>query len=110
MILAMPVLDDKGRESRISEHFGHNPLFAICDTVEKSVRIVSMGEHGEGCTPVEGLREHRPDAVFTLNIGGKALAMLQEMGIEVKTGKFRTVGEVLDNLGSLEDLGEGCGH
>jgi predicted Fe-Mo cluster-binding NifX family protein len=95
MILAMPVLEDRGRESRISMHFGHNPLFAICDTEKKSIRIVSVGEQ---------------DAVFTLNIGGKAMAMLRQKGIEVKTGDFATVREVLDNADRLTELDEGCGH
>lgn len=110
MILAMPVLEDKGRESRISMHFGHNPLFAICDTEKKSIRMVSVGEQGEGCTPVDGIARYKPEAIFTLNIGGKAMAMLRQKGIAIKTGDFATVGEVLDNAGRLKDLEEGCGH
>jgi predicted Fe-Mo cluster-binding NifX family protein len=110
MIIAMPVLDDNGKESRISAHFGHNPLFAICDTSKDEVKIVNIGEHGEGCTPVEGLKKYNPDAVFTIGIGGNAMDLLKRAGMPIKTGRFATVGEVMDNIDSLDELEEGCGH
>ncbi len=110
MIIAMPVLENRGRKSRISMHFGHNPLFAVCDTGSGEVRIVDIGEHGQGCTPVEGLKKYRPDMVYVIDIGGKAMMLLKQMGIRIKTGKFLTVGEVLNNLDNLDELDESCGH
>jgi predicted Fe-Mo cluster-binding NifX family protein len=110
MIIAMPVLDDRGRESKISMHFGHNPLFAVCDTERGDVRIINIGGHGEGCTPVGGLKKYKPDMVYTIDIGGRAMLLLREMGIGIKTGKFMTVGDVLENIDRLEELDEGCGR
>ncbi|MBN2042408.1 MAG: NifB/NifX family molybdenum-iron cluster-binding protein [Candidatus Aenigmarchaeota archaeon] len=110
MIIAMPVMEDNGRDSVISEHFGHNPLFAIYDSENMELEIVSVGEHGMGCTPVGEIMKHGADTVYTLGIGGRAIDSLKENGIVIKTGGFRKVGDVIDNIGKLEELREGCGH
>ncbi len=110
MIIAMPVLEDNGKRSRIGIHFGRSPLFAVCDTDKNDVKIVSIGMHGEGCTPVEGLMRYKPDMVYVRDIGNKAMIMLTQRNIEIKTGRFATVGEVLENLESLRKIRKGCGH
>ncbi len=110
MIIAMPVLDNKGRESRISMHFGHNPLFAVCDTDKGDVTVVNIGGHGQGCTPVEGLKKYKPDLIYTIDIGSRAMLLLNQMGVRIKTGNFMIVREVLENIDRLDELEEGCGH
>lgn len=110
MKIAMPVLSKDGEDSEISEHFGHNPLFAIADTETKEVKIISVGMHGEGCTPVSQLSEQGVDMVFVHDIGGRAMELLKKEGISLKTGSFETVAEVLRNADRLEDLEESCGE
>ena len=110
MIIAMPVLGDNGEDSEISEHLGHNPLFAVYDSGTKELKIINVGEHGTGCTPVGEIKKHGADTVYTLGIGGRAIESLNESGIKIKTGGFRKVGEVIENLENLENLREGCGH
>jgi len=110
MIIAIPILEDNGKESRISAHFGHNPLFAICNTSKDEVMIVNIGEHGKGCTPVGGLKKHNPDTVYVRDIGNKAMMMLRQNDMRIKTGDFDTVGEVLRNITRLRNLKESCGH
>jgi len=110
MIIAMPVIENKGIDSRISEHFGHNPYFAICNSETRDVKIIPISEYGSGCTPVEEISKYKPDAVYTIGIGSRAMAMLKQLGIRITTGRFRTVKEVMDNLDCVEELEEGCGH
>lgn len=110
MIIAIPLTENKGENSPVSEHFGHTPYFAICNSETKEVKIIPMGEHGEGCTPVEKISEYRPDMVYTLDIGMRAMHLLKQMGIKIKTGSFRTVKEVMENPDKLKDLDESCGH
>ena len=110
MIIAIPVLENKGIDSRISEHFGHNPYFAICDSKTGEVKIISIDEYGSGCAPVKEISRYKPDLVYTIGIGSRAMAMLKQLGIRIMTGRFRIVRDVMNNLDSLEELEEGCGH
>jgi predicted Fe-Mo cluster-binding NifX family protein len=110
MIIAIPITEDRGKDSPISEHFGHTPYFAICNPETNETKIIPMGEHGEGCTPVEKISGYKPDVVYTLDIGMRAMHLLRQMGIRIKTGSFRTVREVMYNADRLRDLDESCGH
>jgi predicted Fe-Mo cluster-binding NifX family protein len=110
MIIAIPLTENRGKDSPVSEHFGHTPYFAICNLENKGVKIIPMGGHGIGCTPVEKISEYKPDMVYTLDIGMRAMRLLRQMGIKIKTGSFRTVREVMENLDKLKDLEESCGH
>ncbi len=110
MIIAMPVLGDNGKDSEISEHFGHNPFFAVYNSETDELKIVNVGEHGAGCTPVGEIEKHNADTVYTIGIGGMAIESLNKNGIKIKTGEFRKVREVIENIEELEDLQEGCGH
>ena len=110
MIIAIPVLEDKGEESQISQHFGHNPLFAIYNSETQELKIVNIGAHGTGCTPVEEIKKHNADTVYVIGIGSRAMSLLNTMSVNLKTGSFKTVGEVITNLDKLQDLEEGCGH
>lgn len=110
MIIAIPLIDSNGKDSRVSEHFGHTPYFAICNRETGEVKIIPMGEHGEGCTPVEKISVYKPDIVYVMDIGMRAMELLRQMGIGIKTGDFRTVRKVMDNIEGLRDLEESCGH
>lgn len=110
MIIAMPLTDNKGKDSHISGHLGQAPYFAICDTGTGEVKVMPMGQHGTGCTPVEKISGYKPDMIYLMDIGRRAMHLLKQQGIRMKTGSFRTVREVMDNADNLKDLEESCGH
>ncbi len=110
MIIAMPVLQDNGEESQISRHFGHNPLFAVYNSEKQNLKIVNVGTHGRGCTPIEPLEKLNVDAVYTFGIGSRAISILKQKGITLRTGDLTRVKEVIENLENLEELESGCGH
>jgi len=59
---------------------------------------------------VGGLKKHNPDTVYVRDIGNKAMMMLRQNDMRIKTGDFDTVGEVLRNITRLRNLKESCGH
>jgi predicted Fe-Mo cluster-binding NifX family protein len=111
MKLLIPVLEDKQFESRVSEHFGQAYLFAVFNSETKEFKIVRQTiDHSSDLTPVDQIMVHDFDTVYVLGVGGRAIKLFREKGIKLKTGEFRTVKEVVENLDELKDLKEGCGH
>ena len=103
--------ENSGMDSRVSSHFGHAPFFAVWDTETKTLDIFENElEHSGPVTPVDQIMQHKPDLVYTLGIGHRALRLFAEKGVVVKTGGFNRVREVLENLDKLEDMESDCGH
>lgn len=112
MRILMPVLENKGEESEISEHFGHAPFFAIYDTESEKLEVTenSLVHTDKKITPVDQLMKHGPDVIYVIEIGQRAIALFREKGVMVKTGNFRTVKQVVSNLDNLMDVTGGCKH
>ena len=112
MKLFVALKENKGIDSKLSEHFGHCGYFAIFDTETKNFDIVENKiEHANNeMTPVEQVMKFKPDVVFSLGIGQRAIKLFNEKGIKVHTGKFNVLKEVIDNFDNLEELNEGCLH
>jgi predicted Fe-Mo cluster-binding NifX family protein len=112
MRIIMPVLEKKGEESRLSEHFGQANYFAVYDSEKKKVELIDRtSEHIEGaCTPIKEIMDHRPDAIFVLGMGFKALSIFKTLGVDVKTGHYKTVKEVIANLDKLKGFESACRH
>jgi predicted Fe-Mo cluster-binding NifX family protein len=86
MRLCIPTTDDRGRQGRLSDHFGSAPYFTIVDDAADTVDIVrnSHARHQPGhCDAAKGLEAHRVDAVLCLGLGRRALAGLEAVGIRV---------------------------
>jgi len=111
--ILFPLLDNNGMESMISEHFGHAPFFGVYDTGSKELKVIdNVLDHGNpGSSPVDQITESvAPTMVYTLGIGARAITLFNEKGVCVRTGAFRKVREVIDNLDKLEDKSDGCRH
>lgn len=112
MRIIMPVLEKNGENSRISEHFGQANYFALYDSETKKTEIIERrSEHIEGaCTPVEEMMKHKPDAIFVLGMGYRAVEMFKTQGVQVKSGSYSTVKEVIENISNLENFEGACMH
>lgn len=112
MRIIMPILEKNGEKSRISEHFGQAKYFALYDSKAKKIELIDRtSEHIEGaCTPVGEMMKHKPDTIFVLGMGVRAVDMFKMQGINVKSGNFKTVGEVIKNLDKLEEFAGACMH
>ena len=108
-----PLLDNKGMDSRISEHFGHAPFFGLYDTKTKELEITEnkLSHADPNKSPVDQIVEAvNPATIFAKRIGSRAISLFAEKGIHVKTGEYIIVKEVIENLDKLEDLTQSCGH
>jgi len=108
-----PLLDDKGTDSEISQHFGHAPFFGIYDVEKKELKIIpnDLNHTDPNKSPIDQIEETvNPTTIFAKGIGGRAIGLIAEKGLKLKTGNYSTVKEVIDNLDKLEDQTQGCGH
>ncbi|MBW2981541.1 hypothetical protein KY343_01545 [Candidatus Woesearchaeota archaeon] len=108
-----PLLDNNGEDSEISPHFGHAPFFGVYDTDKKELKITENNlDHTDPTkSPIDQIEEAvNPTTIFAQGIGGRAISIIAEKGLKLKTGPYNTVKEVMKNLDKLEDLTESCGH
>ena len=116
MRIVIPVIDDRGADSLLSEHFGRAPFFAVFELSEDG-RILAQGaapnnsKHfgGVGLPPDRILRL-KPDAVITYGMGPRALSRFQHARVAVLGANSNVVRDVLSAYvrNELEELTEGC--
>lgn len=109
----IPLMDDNGEDSEISLHFGHAPYFGLYDTAEKKLTIKENKlDHADpNKSPVDQVIEAvDPSIVFAQDMGRRAVELFTAKNILLKTGPYKTVGEMINNIDQLEDLTKNCGH
>jgi predicted Fe-Mo cluster-binding NifX family protein len=117
MNICIPVTEDKGTASPVSQHFGSAPLFMMVDTESGVCRAVSNRNthHDHGlCTPLASLAGERIDGMVVGGIGRGALGKLEATGVQVFLSEHATVGETVAafRAGTLKTMSPGmaCGH
>jgi len=114
--LVIPVLSDAGLDSRLSDHFGRAPYFAVVELNEngevKSFKVVSnRSEHFGGFgRPPDIILGLSPNAVVTYGMGPRALNIFQNAGVAVLQTSASTVKEAVEayRQNELRELTEGC--
>jgi predicted Fe-Mo cluster-binding NifX family protein len=117
MRICIPVLEDKGLESRVSQHFGSAPAFMIVDVESGECRAIANNnrhhQHGM-CQPLAAIAGESVDSIVVGGIGMGALMKLQAAKIAVFRAECQTVGETLEALktGTLRpvDPDTACGQ
>ena len=112
MKLLIAINEKNGIDSKLSEHFGHCPYFAIYETETKKLEIVKnkIDHSNQNLTAVDQMMKFNPDVVFTLGAGQRAVNLFNERKVELKTGDYKTVKEVIENIENLKEMGNGCEH
>lgn len=85
-------------DEKISPHFGRAPAFAVYDDENEDLKIISnTSEHmgGKG-KPPELMAEEGVDVMLTSNLGRRAVAMFERMGIKVYCGASGTVEDAIE--------------
>lgn len=101
MRLCIPTINDKGRLSELSDHFGSAPNFVIYDSDADSCQSIanSNAEHEHGtCHPMSNLQGLEIDAIVCRGIGRRALQRLHQNGIKVYTADVASVDDVAKSL------------
>lgn len=117
MKICIPVVENRGLESPVNEHFGSSPAFLIVDTESGRHQVVANHDqhHAHGmCQPLAALGDEHIDAVAVGGIGAGALRKLAAAGIDVYLARPGTAAETLDALksGTLRKATPetACGH
>jgi len=112
MRILIAINENNGSDSVLSEHFGHCPYFAIYETETEKLKIVKneLDHSNQNMTPVDQTMKFSPDVVFSKGMGQRAIKLFSEKDVEIKTGSYDIVKEVVDNLGNLKKLSMGCEH
>ncbi len=102
MKIAIPVLEDKGKESPISEHFGHAPYFAFITTesagkYELDIVTNPLVNHQPGEVPGY-LASNSVNMLIARGIGGRAIQFFEQMNIRVIRGASGTIEEIMAAL------------
>ena len=114
--LVVPVLDDRGLNAQLSEHFGRAPFFAVIDVADDGQivaqqAVANTSEHFGGVgRPPDRILQLRPSALITFGIGPRALAIFQQARVAVLRANANTVKAVIAAYAQdqLEELTEGC--
>ena len=112
MRILIPINENKGNDSKLSEHFGNCPYFGIYETDTKNINIIEnkIDHSDQELTPVDQIMKFHPNVVFSKGMGSRAIGLFSKTSVKLKTGDFQTLGEVIKNVDKLEDLSSGCGH
>jgi len=109
MIIAIPVLENKGKNSVISEHFGHAPFFAFVEIDEKEIKSIEIEanpyeEHGPGVIP-KYVKSKGAETIIVRGIGRRAIESFKELGIRVIRGAQGTIEDIINSYvsGNLVD-------
>ncbi len=108
-----PLLDNNGEDSEISGHFGHAPFFGVYDVEKKELKIIenNLDHTDPNKSPIDQIEEAvNPTTIFAKGIGGRAIGIIAEKGLSLKTGDYDTVKEAIKNLDKLNDQTQSCGH
>jgi predicted Fe-Mo cluster-binding NifX family protein len=120
MRIAVSAEGDSGLESVVSFHFGRCPCYVLADIEDgqmQGVRVVEnpyYGQHAPGQVPAF-IQSQGVDVMLTGGMGGRAIALFEEYGIEAATGAQGTVRRALEGyldgqLRGVEPCEEGEGH
>ncbi len=88
MKIGTPIVENRGKEFKVAEHFGRANFYLMYNSGKGELRSIECKEHEKGT--------YLP------------IRMLEEKGIEAKTGDYSTAGEIIGNLSSLRDLKSIC--
>jgi len=116
MKIVVPLKDNNGLESVLSDHFGRSPYYAVVEIFNDRVESIKIVENPreQGLKPSEYCV--KIDAKYVViktgsGIGVKALQLLRENRIEVLCVNALTLGEAIQKFLKKEYeyyRGEGC--
>jgi predicted Fe-Mo cluster-binding NifX family protein len=108
-----PLQNNDNFDSIISEHFGHAPYFGVYYVKSKKLEIIpnDLNHVDQTKSPIDQIQESvNPTTIFAKGIGGRAINIIKQKGLSLKTGNYTYLKQVIENLDKLEDQTSDCGH
>ncbi|WEU40168.1 MAG: NifB/NifX family molybdenum-iron cluster-binding protein [Candidatus Odinarchaeum yellowstonii] len=116
-IIVIPVEEDKGDNSKLSQHFGRAPYLAIVEIKENNQYTIQIkpnsSQHFGGYgLPSENILKYKPDAVITYGMGPRAIQILSSNNVEILSATSPTLKENIEKYlkGQLKNQVEPCDH
>jgi len=124
MRIAISLETNNGLDSRVAQHFGRCPYFALVNLDENEVQAIKVIDnpyyagHQVGQIP-QFIHEQKVKVMLSGGMGGRAIQFFKQFGIEAATGAVGTVRTTLENYlgGELneaapcaESVAHGHGH
>ncbi|MEM0128242.1 MAG: NifB/NifX family molybdenum-iron cluster-binding protein [Thermoplasmatales archaeon] len=111
MRIVIPVLENRGESSRVSQHFGRAPFLAIVEISEGKILKLDFvngegpheehrGEEDRGrATSIHGrIIQIKPDAIVASMIGPRAVEDFTRAGIKILQVEGETLSEVVSMI------------
>jgi len=98
MRICIPTQSKDGKKSKVNEHFGSAPYFAIYDTDDSTLEFIenTNAHHSHGmCQPIAVLSEKKIEVVVCGGMGARALNKLNQQGIKAFKATTGTVEEII---------------
>ena len=116
MKFVIPLRDNNGLESTLSDHFGRSPYYAVVEVIDDKIESVDVVENPreQGLRPGEYCLKVNARYVIIKSDGGigvKALSLFRENGVEVLRVDASTLKEAVQKFLRKEYEyfeGEGC--
>jgi len=99
-IISIPILENKGLQSRISEHFGRTLMHMLVDPEGRIVAVLdqSANRPGEGSMPLAAMLDFGVTQIICTTIGRGAYDHLQAKALDVRVTNAKTVEKALAAL------------
>ncbi|MBN1280503.1 MAG: NifB/NifX family molybdenum-iron cluster-binding protein [Candidatus Thermoplasmatota archaeon] len=116
MKVCIPTNGNQGLNDTVGEHFGRVPTYTIVDLQTNDVRVVpNTSEHLGGVGyPPEIMAKEGVTVLVCRGLGRRAIAMFEQIGIEVYIGASGTVKDAITAFqnGTLHKAGadDACGQ
>lgn len=116
MKIGIPVDENKGLDSRLSEHFGRTPFYVFVDVdngaITKHEQVKNPFEqHSPGQIPA-WVHENGVKLMIVQGIGTRAISFFNEFGIQVIKGNCELAGDCVKEYlaGNTLDEDPACNH
>lgn len=98
MKIVVPTDDKEGLEASVAQHFGRCNTYTFLDEDGKLIGAIdNTSEHMGGTgLPPELMKAHGADVLLCKGLGGRAIQMCRELGIEVYVCQAESVKEIFD--------------
>ena len=93
MKIVIPTNNKKGLDDKVAEHFGRCPTYTFLNEKGEVIEIIdNTSEHmgGKGLPP-ELMKKHGADILLCKDLGPRALALCDQLRIDVYVGQAETV-------------------
>jgi len=116
MKIGIPVIDENGMDSTLSEHFGRTAFYVFADVEDNKIEKIELvrnpfEQHGPGQIP-NWVAENGVDTMIVKGIGTRAITFFTNLGIKVVKATGDTAKDCLEDYlsGKTDDTDPACNH